>query len=316
MLARELEGSGARALAVPTDVAHPQAATRLLAHVAERFGGIDVLVNNAGANKRGPIERYTPEELAGVVQVNLTAPIVLTRLVLPYLRARGRGAVVNVASIAGRIPVGHEAVYSATKFGLRAFTFAMQEELAGSGITISAVSPGPVDTGFIMENLEEVPDLVFAQPMSTADDVAQLILDCAADGEVERVIPADHRLSRDRRLPLPRTPERDAADDGAAREAGEGGVPEAQRRRAVVTRGGVRLRPTACHLQPTPVSTIPRGRNSAVECQLPKLDVAGSTPVARSRRSPCVVRGFRRFDVQCFGVFLRVRSAGAGSGAG
>jgi short-subunit dehydrogenase len=188
-LAAELGRSGARALAVPTDVGHPQAATRLLAHVAERFGGIDVLVNNAGANKRGPIERYTPEELASVVQVNLTAPIQLTRLVLPYLRARGGGAIVNVASIAGRIPVGHEAVYSATKFGLRAFTFALQEELAGSGITASAVSPGPVDTGFIMEDLEDVPDLVFAQPMSTADEVARLILDCAADGTPERVIP-------------------------------------------------------------------------------------------------------------------------------
>jgi NAD(P)-dependent dehydrogenase (short-subunit alcohol dehydrogenase family) len=90
-LAAELERGGSRALAVPTDVGHPQAAARLLAHVAERFGGIDVLVNNAGANKRGPIERYTPEELATVVQVNLTAPIMLTRLVLPYLRTRGRG---------------------------------------------------------------------------------------------------------------------------------------------------------------------------------------------------------------------------------
>src|SRR2546426_1014097 len=77
-LAAELERGGGRALAVPTDVARPQAAARLLATVAERFGGIDVLVNNAGANKRGPIERYTPEELAGVVQVNLTAPIMLT----------------------------------------------------------------------------------------------------------------------------------------------------------------------------------------------------------------------------------------------
>ncbi len=188
-LASELERGGARALAVPTDIAHPQAVSRLLSTVADRFGGIDVLVNNAGANKRGPIERYTPEELASVVQVNLTAPIMLTRLVLPYLRTRGRGAVVNVASIAGRIPLGDEAVYSATKFGLRAFTFAMQEELHGSGITMSAVSPGPVDTGFIMDNLDDVPDVVFAQPMSTADEVARLILDCAADGTVERVIP-------------------------------------------------------------------------------------------------------------------------------
>jgi short-subunit dehydrogenase len=188
-VATELERSGARVLAVPTDVADAQAAERLLAHVTERFGGIDVLVNNAGMNKRGAIERYAPEELAAVVQVNLTAPIVLTRLVLPHLRARGRGAIVNVASIAGRIPVGHEAVYSATKFGLRAFTFAMEEELRGSGITISAVSPGPVETGFIMENLADVPDVVFAQPMSTADEVAKLILDCAADGTPERVIP-------------------------------------------------------------------------------------------------------------------------------
>jgi short-subunit dehydrogenase len=188
-LATELERGGARVLSVPTDVAHPQAAQRLLAHVAERFGGIDVLVNNAGMYKRGPIERYAPEELAAVVQVNLTAPIVLTRLVLPYLRTRGRGAVVNVASIAGRVPVGHEAVYSATKFGLRAFTFAMLEELHGSGITISAVSPGPVETGFIMENIADVPDVVFAQPMSSAEDVAKLILDYAADGTPERVIP-------------------------------------------------------------------------------------------------------------------------------
>lgn len=188
-LAGEIGAAGGYALAVPTDVAHVRSAERLLAQAAERFGGIDILVNNAGANKRGPIERYTPEDLAAVVQVNLIAPIVLTRLALPYLRTRGAGAIVNVASIAGRIPVGHEAVYSATKFGLRAFTFALTEELEGSGITVSAVSPGPVDTGFIMENLDDVPDVVFAQPMSTAEDIARAILDCAADGALERTIP-------------------------------------------------------------------------------------------------------------------------------
>jgi len=188
-LAGEITAAGGHALTVPTDVGETRSAERLLAQAAERFGGIDVLVNNAGTNKRGPIERYSAEELAAVVQVNLTAPIVLTRLVLPYMRQRGGGAVVNVASIAGRIPVGHEAVYCATKFGLRAFTFALTEELEGSGITVSVVSPGPVDTGFIMENIDDVPDIVFAQPMSTAEDIARAILDCAAGGELERTIP-------------------------------------------------------------------------------------------------------------------------------
>lgn len=95
----------------------------------------------------------------------------------------------NVASIAGRIPVVHEAVYSATKFGLRAFSFALADELQSSGVTVSAVSPGPVDTDFLMEELDHVPDIVFAQPMSTADDIARLVLDCAADGAAERVMP-------------------------------------------------------------------------------------------------------------------------------
>jgi NAD(P)-dependent dehydrogenase (short-subunit alcohol dehydrogenase family) len=185
----KIAAAGAEPLVFKGSVADGAHARKTVDDLAARWGGIDVLVNNAGANKRGAIEKYSADELAGVVQVNLVAPIMLTRLVLPYLRKRGRGAVVNVASIAGRIPVGHEAVYSATKFGLRAFTFALVEELEGSNITVSAVSPGPVDTGFIMENLDEVPNLVFAQPMSTAEDIAKAILDCAADGTLERTIP-------------------------------------------------------------------------------------------------------------------------------
>ena len=188
-LALEIESGGGRALAMPGDVADIDGARRLVERAAERFGGIDVLVNNAGANKRGPIERFTPEELVSVVQINLSAPIALARLVLPHMKKRGRGAIVNVASIAGRIPVLHEAVYSATKFGLRAFSFALREELAGERITVSAVSPGPVDTGFITEDLDHVPDVIFAQPMSSAEDIAGLVLDCAADGAAERVMP-------------------------------------------------------------------------------------------------------------------------------
>jgi short-subunit dehydrogenase len=185
-IAGEIVAAGGVALAVPVDVSDPDAPERLLERAARELGGIDVLVNNAGANYRGAVETCTAEQLAQIVAVNLTAPILLTRAVLPYLRRRGAGAIVNVASLAGRVPLPHEATYSATKFGLRAFSFALAEELAGSAIRVAVVSPGPVDTGFIMTDLDHVPDLVFSQPVSTAAQIATLILDSAADGRRER----------------------------------------------------------------------------------------------------------------------------------
>jgi len=188
-LAAEIRGRGGEARAFPTDVGDLDACAALLRDVDAAYGGFDVLVNNAGLNHRGHVEKRQPAELASILQVNLIAPVVLTRLALPYLRRRGGGAVVNVASIAGQTPMPDEATYGASKAGLRSFGFALREELVGSGITVSAVSPGPIDTGFIMDDIDEVPGYVFANPMSTAEEVAALVLDSAADGARERTIP-------------------------------------------------------------------------------------------------------------------------------
>jgi len=185
-VAKEIGGG---AVAVPTDVADPEAARALLEQAEWAHGAVHVLVNNAAVNHRGPVETVEAADLAQIVEVNLRAPIVLTRLALPYLRKSGGGAVVNVASLAGQVPLPEEATYSATKFGLRAFTYALADELRGSGITVSVVSPGPIDTGFISNDLDHVPDLVFSQPISSPEQVAKAVLDCAADGRVERTIP-------------------------------------------------------------------------------------------------------------------------------
>ncbi|MEM7157582.1 MAG: SDR family NAD(P)-dependent oxidoreductase [Myxococcota bacterium] len=187
-IAKELRGAGHEVEIVPTDVGKAEALEHLVERAVAFGGGIDVLVNNAGVNYRGTLETVTPEQLAQIVQVNLSAPILLTRLVLPHLRERG-GAVVNVASLAGRIPLPDEATYSATKFGLRAFSHALAEEQRGTGVRVSVVSPGPVDTGFFGESLDDVPDLVFSQPMSSADEIAELVIECAVDGRVERMRP-------------------------------------------------------------------------------------------------------------------------------
>ena len=186
--ARELSRLGPVAT-VAGDVADPAVQERVVEEAVKRFGGVHVLVNNAGMNTRGPLEDHTADDLGKVVDVNLRAPITFSRRVLPLMRQAGRGAIVNVASLAGRVPLAHEAVYSATKFGLRCFSIALAEELRGTGITVSAVSPGPVETNFILGDLDEVPDIVLSQPMVTADEVAALVVECAIDGRVERVTP-------------------------------------------------------------------------------------------------------------------------------
>lgn len=187
-IAEELRPTS-RVQIVPMDVVDTEACVNLCKKAAYEFDGIHVLVNNAGYHKRGPVEKIPPAELGRMIDVNLRAPLVLSRIVLPHLRQARGGAIINVASLAGRTPVMGAATYSASKFGLRAFTFALGEELAGSGIKVAAVSPGPIDTGFIMTNIDDVADITFSQPMSTADEVAQVILDLAVNDKRERSMP-------------------------------------------------------------------------------------------------------------------------------
>ena len=189
VFAESLRAGGTQVLAVPMDLGSDDDCRRLIDVTIATYGGLDVLVCNAALHHRGPVEANEADDLAMMVQVNLRAPIFLTRLALPHLRARGGGAVVQVASLAGCIPTPGSATYSATKFGLRAFARALDEELRGSGIRIKVVSPGPVDTGFIMDDLDRVTNLTLSQPMSTADDVAAAVVDISANDRFERKMP-------------------------------------------------------------------------------------------------------------------------------
>lgn len=174
----------------PMDVSDAEACADLFKKAQFEYGRIDVLVNNAGYHRRGLAETVDAEEMGKMVDVNLRAPIILTRLALPYLRDAGGGAIINVGSLAGRTPVPNSATYAATKAGLRSFTYSLHEELRESGIKVAVVSPGPIDTGFIMSDIDQVSDLTFSQPISSAEDVAQAILDLCGNNRREQAMPA------------------------------------------------------------------------------------------------------------------------------
>ena len=176
------------------DVTDAEACVDVFKKAQFEFGGIHVLVNNAGYHARGNVRDVSAEDLGRIIDVNLRAPIVLSRMALPYLEESGGGAIINVASLHGRVPSAGSATYSSSKFGLRAFTLALHDELEGTGIKAAVVSPGPIDTGFIMENIDDVSDIVFSQPMSSADDVAQAILDLCGNRLREHAMPTSSAI--------------------------------------------------------------------------------------------------------------------------
>jgi len=180
-------------LTIAMNVASSIDCQKMLISAQEKFGGIHYLINNAGYHQRGNVESNAAEQLASMVDVNLRAPIELTTLALPYIRASiangGFGGIVNVGSLAGRTPLQGAATYSATKSGLRAFSYALSDELAGSGISVGLVSPGPINTSFIMAEIDEVEDIVFSQPMSSPQQVTNAIISVAKGECVEITLP-------------------------------------------------------------------------------------------------------------------------------
>lgn len=172
------------------DVADTESCRDLFKKARYEFGAVHFLVNNAGMHARGPLASVDIDQLAQMIDVNLRAPVVLTRLAIDEIKDCGGGAIVNVASLAGCTPVPGSATYGASKFGLRAFTLAVAEELRGTDVRIGAVSPGPIDTGFIMDDIDGVSDITFSQPMSTAAEVAAAVLRVAAGDATEIKMPA------------------------------------------------------------------------------------------------------------------------------
>ncbi len=145
--ARECEALGGRSLAFPTDVTDPKQVRELASAAASAFGGIDVWVNNAGTSMWGPFEEIPLGSQARLIELNLLGAVNGSHAALPHFFEGGRGIIINVSSIFGRVPMPWAASYSASKAGLAGFTEALRSELASrSRIEGCGVYPAYVDT--------------------------------------------------------------------------------------------------------------------------------------------------------------------------
>lgn len=148
-------GAAGRVAAIPADLSRTEGPQELVDEATEAIGPPDVLVNNAGVEFLGPLERHTAAELEAITRINLFAPMELTRIVLPGMTERGRGQIVNVASLAGRTAAPLFSSYCATKHGLVGFTHAMRSERPGGPVGFSVICPGFVERAGMYGRLED-----------------------------------------------------------------------------------------------------------------------------------------------------------------
>lgn len=162
---------------VEADVGSPEDAERAVTLLAREIGGVDVLVNNAGVAPNTPFAETTAERWRHTMAINLDSAFHCTRAALPFLRGSARGAVVNMASIAGRSHSRTAGVaYAASKGGVIAFSRQLGHELAAERIRVNCVCPGLVDTGIMARNVtpERLAELVASIPLGRLADPAEI----------------------------------------------------------------------------------------------------------------------------------------------
>jgi NAD(P)-dependent dehydrogenase (short-subunit alcohol dehydrogenase family) len=168
-LASEGRAAGARLETVRADVTDPQDRQQMVEAARSRFGGLDILINNAGIGATGHFADCTAERLRSIMEVNFFGLTETTRVFLPMLKEGVRPAIVNISSIAGRNPLPNGAAYAASKWALNGLSYSVAEELRRYNIRVSVVCPGSVHTDFSPHAGKD------AGKMLQADDVAHAV---------------------------------------------------------------------------------------------------------------------------------------------
>ena len=172
---RSLEGAGPGAVeTLQADVRSADEVQRAIDAAVSRFGGLDIVVNNAGVGIFTGVASMTPAQWSEVVDTNLTGVFLVCRAAIPHLRRRGGGFIVNISSLAGKNPFVDGAAYCASKSGLNAFSEALMQEVRHDGIRVAYVMPGSVSTAFSSGDASKGADWKIA-PEEVAEVVLNLV---------------------------------------------------------------------------------------------------------------------------------------------
>ena len=180
----------AASVAIPADISTRAECERVIDETQQRFGRVDILVNNAGISIHRNAAKTTADDIERLMAVNFFAPVYLTTAALPAMLERKHGAVINVTSVAGYVPNPGEAAYGAAKAALSLWTHGLAVDLHGTGVQLTVVSPGPIDTE--IWSLDE--ELIYTGKLYPPQVVADAVADAVEKGWVHRTVPRRYGL--------------------------------------------------------------------------------------------------------------------------
>lgn len=197
-LAAELKANGSAAVAVRTDLTDPSSLEQLVRAAEQEFGRVDVLVNNAGGDPQREFDEMSWTENENIFRLNVLAPMNLTHLLLPGMLARGKGHIVNISSIAGRVAFPYTEAYAAAKDGLIGFTRVLRNDYRSRGVSASVIVLGAIrDSGQGQRTSDE---LGFKMPRfstAPAEAVGEAVVKAIREDRVEMVVmPGPGRLMK------------------------------------------------------------------------------------------------------------------------
>jgi short-subunit dehydrogenase len=195
--ARECEAAGTRTLSVPTDVSDPEAVDALVQRAVQRFGGIDVWVNDAAVMAYGAIGEVPAEVQLQILKVNLFGQMNGARAVCPVMKDQGHGVIINVASLYGKMTSPYVSAYATSKFGVMGFSEVLRQELKPDrGIHVCTVLPGSVDTPIFRQSANYTGHPVKpVPPVISPDRVVRVIVRCAEHPRREVTVGLTHRVA-------------------------------------------------------------------------------------------------------------------------
>lgn len=195
-LAGELQAEGKIAFAVPADLTQPEDLTALVKAADHEFGGVDILINNAGGDPQREFDAMSWSENEAILKLNVIAPMRLTHLLLPGMLERGRGHIVNISSIAGRVGFPYTETYAAAKDGLIGFTRVLRNDYRNRGVSASVIVLGAIrDAGQGQRTADELGLKMPAMGTSPAKVVGKAVLAAIQRDRAEIVVlPGPGRL--------------------------------------------------------------------------------------------------------------------------